>query len=125
VVHAAAFEALESRQLLSATLDTSFGAGGKVLDGNGTGIATLIQPDGKILVGGSTGDFADFKLSRFNADGTVDGTFSGGFVTTDFGGNDEITGLALQSDGKIVAVGYSHVGGSAQPIVMARYNVSG
>src|SRR3954470_22263480 len=52
VIQTAAFEALESRQLLSATLDTTFGTGGKVLDGFGTGIATLIQSDGKILVGG-------------------------------------------------------------------------
>ena len=45
------------------------------------------------------------------APGDLDPTFSGdGKQTTDFGGSDEANGLALQTDGKIVAVG---TGGTA------------
>ena len=49
----------------------------------------------------------DFALARYNADGSLDTSFSGdGKQTTDFGGSDDAaTGVALQGDGKIVAVG--------------------
>jgi uncharacterized delta-60 repeat protein len=72
--------------------------------------AVAVQPDGKIVVGGlaEPNPFnADFALARYNPDGTLDTTFGGdGIVTTDLGTfGDGITDIALQSDGKIVAVG--------------------
>jgi hypothetical protein len=83
--------------------------------------ALLLQPSGKILVGGSTGDVSpgfngnfQFALVRYNPDGTLDPTFDGaqGIVKTDFSdlppdhNNDSrLADLALQGDGKIVAVG--------------------
>jgi len=93
------------------TLDPTFGTGGKAVydvpgifeDGN----AALIQPDGKIVIAGSTNlvDF-DFLLFRLLPGGALDPTFgTGGVVTTDWGYQDMIFGLALQSDGKLVATG--------------------
>ena len=47
---------------------------------------------------------------------------SDGLVTTDFGGQEDgITGIALQSDGKIVAVGSS----DGKVFALARYNTDG
>ena len=51
---------------------------------------------------------ADFALARYNADGTLDGTFgTAGKVTTTFAVNSEdaALALALQADGKIVLAG--------------------
>ena len=65
------------------SLDPIFGAGGKVIGGNnGSGQAALaLQPDGKILVAGSSA--SDFALERYSPDG--DTTFgTGGRATTDF-----------------------------------------
>src|SRR5206468_2538830 len=49
--------------------------------------------------------------------------FSVGRVLTDFGGDDEATALALQSDGKIVVAGFSDVVGFG--FALARYNTNG
>jgi uncharacterized delta-60 repeat protein len=75
----------------------------------------VAQPlDGKIVTGGyvlGADGFRNFALTRYNADGkTLDGSFgSGGVVSTPVGagtrGDAAVYGLAVQSDGKIVAVG--------------------
>lgn len=69
--------------------------------------SVLVQPDDKILVGGSA--LNDFLLLRFNEDGSADTTFSqDGVKMLDInGGQDFIHGIALQADGKIVATGKS------------------
>ena len=96
------------------------------------GYAMVIQPDNKIVVGGYAVNGSgnkDFALARYNYDGTLDSTFgTGGKVTTDFNGtSDRIWGLALQSDGKIVAVGetVSLVFPGTNDIALARYNSNG
>lgn len=78
-------------------LDTSFATTGYVVsEPNGDLRSVAVQPDGKILAGGSN------RLERFLADGTRDTTFgTGGIATTGLLAQD----LALQSDGKIVTVG--------------------
>lgn len=110
------------------SLDTSFGSGGKVTtDLTGLGDfsigQTIFQPDGKIVMAGSvTTGFPfprpfDFLLVRYNPGGSLDTSFgSGGKVITDLGGNRESAdALALQTDGKIVAVGeFVVVGGEAR-----------
>ncbi|MBI4770572.1 MAG: hypothetical protein HY784_09250 [Chloroflexi bacterium] len=65
-----------------------------------------VQSDGKIVVAGqSDGDFA---LARYNANGSLDTTFStDGKVTTAIGSYDTGNALALQPDGKIVVAGQS------------------
>ncbi len=105
---------------------------------NGSGVTELIHgvaiqaPNGKILVAGTAENpsFADwdFALARYNANGTLDTTFgSNGVVMTDFrGGNDHAYAVALQSDGKIVAVGSSqNTSGQNQSIALARYSANG
>jgi uncharacterized delta-60 repeat protein len=130
-------------------LDPTFGTGGKMttnLNGapgnqNDRVFALVIQSDGKMLVGGrhlTLGQFdLDFALVRYNADGTLDGSFgNGGKVTTDFNGrtNDEASALVVQPDGKIVAAGYCGPGNSScsepgtqqnRTFALARYNVDG
>jgi uncharacterized delta-60 repeat protein len=96
-------------------LDTTFSRDGKTqIDfGNCCQSATkvLLQSDGKIIaVGGSNGESSedDFLLARLNPRGSLDNTFGvGGQVRTSFGDlNGGANGAALQSDGKIVAVGF-------------------
>jgi len=112
------------------TLDTSFGAGGKVVTAIGTfndyARSVAIQSDGKIIVGGQaqTAPNVDFALVRYNADGSVDTTFgTGGKVVTAFGtgATDTITSIAIQSDGKIVAAGYVYMADTYVDFALARY----
>ncbi|MEI9911790.1 MAG: T9SS type A sorting domain-containing protein [Bacteroidota bacterium] len=83
-----------------------------------------IQSDGKIVVAGYSGN--DFALARFNANGSLDNSFDGdGKLTTDIGTSyDQVSSIALQSDGKIVAAGYSY-NGSTNDFALARYNTDG
>ena len=50
-------------------------------------------------VRGATND--DAAVVRFNADGSLDGTFGGGIVTTHFNIDDVWNAVAVQPDGKI------------------------
>jgi uncharacterized delta-60 repeat protein len=95
------------------SLDSSFGRDGKEVVGIGNAghaFAVAVLGDGQFLVAGNATNAqtqSDFMLARFNADGSLDKGFgSGGLVTTDFGGlNDLGFGLAVQRDGRIVVVG--------------------
>ena len=65
--------------------------------------AVVVQPDGKIIVAGHFDTVSGRKqggVARFNPDGRRDGTFRPGAGTAAF-----VWGLALQPDGKILAVG--------------------
>ena len=112
------------------TLDSSFGTGGKVttnVAGADTGVDIELLSDGKILVAGTAGPLTsgNFALLRYNANGTLDGTFgSGGLVVTDIGSSSHDNGeaMAVQSDGKIVVGGNS---GSPVAMAFARYNADG
>ena len=104
-----------ARYTSNGVLDTTFSGDGKTqIDfGNCCQSATkvLLQSDGKIIaVGGSNGESSDddFLLARLNPRGSLDTTFGiGGKVRTSFGDlNGGANGAALQSDGKIVAVGF-------------------
>lgn len=117
-------------------LGGSVGATGvRTTDIQGTddgGYAMALQPDGKIVVGGYAVNVSgnkDFALVRYNYNGTLDTTFgTGGKVTTDFNAtSDRIWGIALQSDGKIVAAGEteSAVFPGTNDIALARYNTNG
>jgi uncharacterized delta-60 repeat protein len=71
--------------------------------------------DGKILAAGSYASSFPYTyhvaLVRYTSEGIPDTAFgTNGVVTTTIGAtDDEALGMALQSDGKIVAVGYSDV----------------
>src|SRR6266550_6615523 len=96
------------------TLDTTFGTGGKVRT-DFPGLAAvassvLIQPDGKIVVAGGAFPLftflGDFKVVRYNPDGSLDSSFGeGGIVTTIFPEGSYASDVALQADGKIIAAG--------------------
>ena len=113
-------------------LDPSFGAGGIARAGDAVSSANAIavQPDGRIVVAGSTaGDPGfDWRLVRLNPDGTPDASFgTGGVVTTDFGGDYDIaTAVALQPDGRIVVAGYEgDDSGADRDFAVARFNADG
>ncbi len=122
------------------------------LIGNNDGVTSgsgardvALQPDGKIVLGGyaarlfdapdSQFTALDFALVRLQADGTPDPGFGQagrvftafetlpGFDFTSYS-NDDIYGLALQADGRIVAAGLSESGG-ASPAILARYLPTG
>jgi uncharacterized delta-60 repeat protein len=95
-----------------------------------------LQSDGKIVVvGGTSGQIQarDFALVRYNTDGSLDTSFSGdGKQRTDIEDVDAATGVAVQGDGKIVAVGHADVLSVDHPDVaisgdfaLARYNTDG
>jgi uncharacterized delta-60 repeat protein len=109
-------------------LDPSFGNGGIVttdLGGPGDAWAIAIQGNGKIVAGGKaqgTGSL-DFALVRYTPDGNLDPVFDGdGRVTTDFGGQERVHGLAIQSNGRVVAAGWTGVG---DDFAVARYRRDG
>jgi len=114
------------------SLDTTFDTDGKVTTqiGSGSEIANsvVLQSDGKIVAAGSSdnGSNYDFAIVRYNTDGSLDTTFdTDGKVTTPIGSrSDTAYGVVLQSDGKIVAAGYSF-NGSDNDFAIVRYNTNG
>jgi uncharacterized delta-60 repeat protein len=131
-----------SRVNTDGTLDTSFGLNGiatRRLFGVSRANSVVIQPDGKILIGGSTivdsgtpsGALYVFLLARFNPDGSTDNSFgTNGLVTTSFFDISsfwaQVTSVALQADGKIVAAGYTLTGSAGFiSMAVARYNSNG
>src|SRR5262245_22305450 len=104
------FEPLETRQLMSGgSLDTTFGAGGKLAPAVGfVAQDVAVQPDGKtVLVGEHNNNFA---IARLNANGTRDlgfGSNGNGIVTLHFDGNAEADRVLIQPDGKILIGGIS------------------
>lgn len=128
------FEVLEERTLFSAgDLDPTFGSSGVALGQYGvySGYGVL-QPDGKIVVGGtgSVGTYptasSTFVLERLNGDGSVDPTFgTNGTVTTVFTDDrgrpvsEVMAALRIEADGKIVAASYGN------GLDLVRYNQDG
>lgn len=98
-------------------LDSRFGATrpGLTITDRGTGReglhAVALEPGGKIVAGGNIAPrtHTDLAVVRYDPTGHVDPSFAHhGFATVDFGGRDDrVRALALQPDGKAVAVGYS------------------
>jgi uncharacterized delta-60 repeat protein len=119
------------------TLDSTFGAGGKVItpisagNGDDRAFALAIQSDGKIVAAGASTNTvtgSDFALVRYNGtDGSLDSTYGiGGKVTTDFaGGADQALAVAIQASGKVIAVGRAFNGATGNDFALARYNTFG
>ncbi len=120
---AAASASRLARYNADGSLDTSFsGDGRQTTDFAGADGANgvAIQANGKIVAVGQGA--VGFALARYNPNGSLDTSFSGdGRQTTDFGGSDAAHGVAIQADGKIVAVGWGRPAGLA----LARYNPNG
>ena len=104
-----------ARLLPNGQLDSTFGNNGRApipsIPGRSNQLMTLsIQADGKILAGGRSShlSFQDVcAIARVNADGSPDSTFgSGGLLTFEgsyASSQDFVSGIALQSDGRILA----------------------
>jgi uncharacterized delta-60 repeat protein len=97
------------------SLDSSFGdkSGWTLIPRTSHATTITIQPDTKILIAGSTRSFTNtsqFFLARFDRNGIIDSSFGiDGIVKTDFDNEgDFINNIALQPDGKIVAVGIAY-----------------
>lgn len=109
------------------TLDNTFGNAGIVTDTYGD-IATSVsvQSDGKIVIASVTPN-SNFLVARYNTNGILDNTFgTGGKVVTPIGNGNEDAALAIkvQSDGKIIAAGYSTFN-SITNFTVVRYNSNG
>lgn len=139
VASSASLERLESRILLSAgDLDYTFSSDGKATINIGTGsdlgYGVAVQSDGKVVVVGDafrTSGTSDFGIARLATNGSLDSSFSGdGFTTVSFasGSFDDFhaRAVALQSDGKIVVVGYTrNSSNSDEDFAIARLNADG
>jgi uncharacterized delta-60 repeat protein len=106
-------------------LDATFADKGVFSDNfsGATGAATAValQSDGKILVGGSDGSTG--VVLRLTTNGAIDTSFgSAGIVTINFRvANNVVTGLAIQTDGKVVVAGTGIPGGGR----VARFDADG
>jgi uncharacterized delta-60 repeat protein len=97
------------------TIDTTFGANGKVVTAIPGALSEnitklLIQSDGKILAGGTTYDDGGFFcMSRYNQNGSLDTSFgsNGIVISSEYGGYS--VGMAQQIDGKIILVGGAEI----------------
>jgi uncharacterized delta-60 repeat protein len=117
------------RYNIDGSIDESFGNGGTVFTNFGVFVipsSIVVQPDNKIVVGGSTSEPAKFLLVRYMPDGTLDNSFGNkGKVITDFGqGDDVINNIALQADGKIVVSGTTN-NSNLDNMALARYQSNG
>jgi uncharacterized delta-60 repeat protein len=101
------FDYALARYNADGTLDTSFSGDGKVRFGLGGtdeyGQAVVIQPDGRIILGGVDTTNGAGVVLRFMPDGAWDTSFGTGGVVYRQGGS--ITDVELQADGKILFVG--------------------
>jgi uncharacterized delta-60 repeat protein len=117
------------------SLDTTFNTTGIVTTTLGTNyadaFAVAIQSDGKIVAAGisinGNGSQYFFTLVRYNTDGSLDTTFNTtGIVTTAIGASyGAAFGVAIQSDGKIIAVGYYFNSSQQEVMALVRYNTNG
>jgi len=110
-------------------LDATFGTGGTVLtdvtgaQGIDIAVDVAVRANGEIVVAGSGGGFS---LVRYLRDGTLDPTFgTGGHVNTPLFGRAQA--VAIQSDGRIVAAGWSSakVGSFDRDFTLTRYHRDG
>lgn len=101
-------------------VDQSFGQGGiaAFILPNGVRLDAetplALQANGDVVLAGHSypGGTADFSVTRYNPDGTLDSSFGGdGTVTVDVaGGNDRARTVMQQADGKLLIAGTSDYG---------------
>ncbi|MFN5745404.1 MAG: delta-60 repeat domain-containing protein [Methylococcaceae bacterium] len=91
---------------------------------NGSVNVPILQPDGKILIGGgftSVAGHASNNIARLNPDGTFDASF-----VTGSGFNGPVSDLVLQPDGSVIAVGqFSAYNGATVGSNIARLDSAG
>jgi uncharacterized delta-60 repeat protein len=106
------FDMAVARYNADGSLDGSFDGDGKVVTAITPGSddaaqAVAVQPDGRIVVGGTTRTGGDMRavLVRYAADGTPDTSFGADGKVVLSSPTFSITAMALQADGKIVSAG--------------------
>jgi uncharacterized delta-60 repeat protein len=115
------------------SLDRSFGSRGIVTTAVGSegssAYALVLQPDGKLVAAGLSDNASgsDVALARYRKNGSLDPTFGeGGKVITPVGNSiDTAKALALQSDGKLVAVGRTVGDDGRSSFALVRYLADG
>lgn len=126
------------RYTASGSLDSTFGTAGKVVadfaDSTNGADAVALQSNGQIVAAGhvvnflgTPGGFSDIALMRFNTDGSLDANFgTNGRVRTNYPGDgqDRAQGVAVQTDGRIVAAGLTETSDSAD-FALTRYDSDG
>ncbi|MEO6036953.1 MAG: delta-60 repeat domain-containing protein, partial [Saprospiraceae bacterium] len=116
-----------TRYLSNGQYDTSFGTYGKVKMPVGLNddraFATVVQPDGKILMAGTAieNGLTGFALVRYQPDGSLDTSFDndGKVITTLQTNVKNVQAMVIQPDGKIL------VAGDMDHLVVIRYNADG
>lgn len=122
-----------TRYNTTGSIDTTFGVGGTVLTQIGLGdsypSAVTVQPDGFIIVAGTTYNAPDydFALVRYKSNGGLDTSFgTGGILITNTSPvYDGLSSIALQSDGKIVVTGFTHNETTGYVFLTIRYKPNG
>jgi uncharacterized delta-60 repeat protein len=115
-----------ARYLENGVLDQTFGVGGQVMINLGTldqARSVMELPDGKIIIiGGDNKSYnPNIAIVRLNQNGTFDTSFgNNGVVSTDLGGSESGWGGAVQSDGKVIAIGSNY-----NDLIALRYNQNG
>ncbi|NDF01213.1 MAG: hypothetical protein EB034_23550, partial [Verrucomicrobia bacterium] len=109
-----------ARLNLDGSLDLSFAIG---TGANDTVNALVVQPDGKVIIGGFFTNFNALsrgRLARLNANGSVDAGFD-----TSIGANNVVLTVALQPDGRSLVGGlFTSLNGTARNFI-ARLNPDG
>lgn len=119
------------RFLADGSPDNEFGTEGKAVHGiEGSAMVAncmVLQPDGKIVLGGQKANDATLRwesaVMRLNADGSRDAGFgdNGHVITVSPGLDNNIKAIALQPDSKIVVAGYTGNSPSNNRFMLTRY----
>jgi uncharacterized delta-60 repeat protein len=120
------------RLLPNGALDASFDGDGIVTSDFGAaeeGRSVIVLGDGRIVLGGRRApDFAsDIALVRYLPDGSLDGTFgTGGLTTADSWPNEGLGQVIVLPNGKLLAAGSTLTAqGSAVDFLLARFHPDG
>lgn len=87
---------------------------------------SLIQPDGKIVLGGYYTDSINYNmptLIRLTTSGILDNTFGTGGITTTDVGNGRLTDIKIDYANRIISIGNTY--STVNPIYVAKYNSNG
>ena len=115
--------------------DAGFGGGDGIVTTNFSagstdiGRGVVVQSNGKTLVAGRSR--TELALARYNLDGTLDNSFDGDGLLARNAGNNFISpfggfwGMALQSDGKVVAVGEGWREATGVDFITSRLDANG